>query len=268
MPALVLTYHAMNVDGRTHADNDHVALAQDLRALHGAGVRVARVHELAAAALGEAPMPRDPVVAITFDDGSWFDWHDLEHPTHGPQRAFAGILRDFAAESGAFVHATSFVIVSPRARAVLDRSCMVGAGWWGDDWWREAEAEGLLAIESHSWDHNHETLPAGLRADPRGGRFDHVGDPTEADAQVAQASAWLDAHVGARRPRVLAWPYGQSTPYLRDEWMPRHAAGLGILAAFGTRPAPLRTGAPRWDLPRYVCGRDWRSIDELLRLII
>lgn len=266
MPALVLTYHAMNVDGRGHADNDHVALAQDLRALHGAGVRVARVHELAAAALGEAPMPREPVVAITFDDGSWFDWHDLEHPTHGPQRAFAGILRDFAAESGAFVHATSFVIVSPRARELLDRSCMIGAGWWGDDWWREAEAGGLLAIESHTWDHNHETLPRALRADPRGGRFDHVEDPTEADAQVAQASAWLDAHLGARRPRVLAWPYGQSSPYLRDEWMPRHAAALGIMAAFGTRPAPLQPGAPRWDLPRYVCGRDWRDVDGLLRL--
>jgi peptidoglycan/xylan/chitin deacetylase (PgdA/CDA1 family) len=144
---------------------------------------------------------------------------------------------------------------------------MTGAGWWGHDWWRTAEAEGLMEIGSHSWDHNHETLPAHERHDPVGGRFDHVDDDAEAEAQVAQASRWLTGHLQPHGPRLLAWPYGQSSAFLRDQWMPMHAASLGVSAAFGTRAASLARGAPRWDLPRYVCGRDWQDADGLLRIL-
>ena len=50
------------------------------------------------------------------------------------------------------------MIVSPEARAELDRTCLIGRGWWGDDWWPQATAGDLIAVESHSWDHNHDTL--------------------------------------------------------------------------------------------------------------
>ena len=36
----VLTYHAMNVNGRDYADNDHVALARDLEWLHAHDWRI------------------------------------------------------------------------------------------------------------------------------------------------------------------------------------------------------------------------------------
>lgn len=144
---------------------------------------------------------------------------------------------------------------------------MIGAGWWGHEWWSQAEASGLIAIEPHSWDHNHETLPAAMRIDPVGGRFDHIDSEIEARRQIGDAVAWLDENVGRRRNRLLAWPYGQSSEYLRTEWLPTHAEALGLLGAFGTHPAPLSEASPRWDLPRFVCGRDWRTPAELLALI-
>jgi hypothetical protein len=85
-------------------------------------------------------------IALCCDDGSWFDWHDMDHPTFGRQRSFANILRDFAAGTGAPVHMTSFVIVSPDARLALDRTCLVGRGWGPHDGGRFALRDGLIAI--------------------------------------------------------------------------------------------------------------------------
>jgi hypothetical protein len=263
----VLAYHSMNIAGNAYATNDHIALTADLEELHRAGFEVVPLRAaFEAANAGSSTSLRR--VALTFDDGSWFDWHDLEHPAHGPQRSFANILRDFSSATGAHVHATSFVIVDPESRMVLDRTCMIGRGWWGHDWWRAAESEGIMDIESHSWDHNHDTLPAHMRRDAAGGRFDHIDSETEAARQVAQSVEWLNQNVCQRRSRFVAWPYGQSTEFLRKEWMPRFAARLGILGAFGTFAAPLTCASNRWDLPRYVCGRDWRTPSELLSLLI
>ena len=104
----VLAYHSNNVSGNDYADNDHVALATDLRLLARLGLRVVPLATVVDVLLGDAPASAvEGAVALSFDDGSWFDWHDIDHPTWGPQRGFAGILRDFAAESGAPVHATT-----------------------------------------------------------------------------------------------------------------------------------------------------------------
>ncbi len=130
----VLTYHAMNIAGNDYANNDHVALVEDLRAIQRHGLRVVPLALVVDALLGDAPESSVAnSVALSFDDGSWFDWHDIEHPTFGMQRGFAGILRDFSTSTHAPVHATSFVIVSPQARTALDRTCMIGRGWWGDE---------------------------------------------------------------------------------------------------------------------------------------
>src|SRR5690606_28187268 len=79
--------------------------------------------------------------------------------------------------------ATSFVIVDPEARAELDRSCLAGRGWWGDEWWDDALRSGLFAIENHSWDHHHDSLPRTVTGLP-GGRFDTLADHAAADAEV------------------------------------------------------------------------------------
>jgi hypothetical protein len=260
----VLTYHAMNVGGRDYGDNDHVALAQDLRLLKRLGRRIVPLAEVVDAFLAQRLDRLAGAVAITFDDGSWFDWHDIEHPSHGPQRGLAGILRDHRQASGAAVHATSFVIVSPRARETLDRTCMVGRGWWTDDWWDAALAEGLLDLQSHSWDHNHATLDA--RTDGRArGNFTAIDDRASADDALRQAGAWLRARWPGRRFDLLAWPYGESSAWVRGHYLPDPDAGHGLRAAFGTAPEPVHAGSDRWNLPRYVCGHHWRSPEELAR---
>ena len=264
----VLTYHSNNIGGNDYASNDHVALAADLRLLHRRGLRIVPLATVVDALLGAAPASSvEHAVALTFDDGSWFDWHDLDHPTCGPQRGFAGVLRDFALETAAPVHATSFVIVSPAARATLDQTCLIGRGWWGDDWWREAQREGLIAIESHSWDHNHHTLPLTAQRDQRKGTFRSIDSHADADAEIRQAADWLDAHLATHRTSLFAYPYGETNDYLLREYLPRHAHEHRLRAAFGTAPEPVEAGSPRWNLPRYVCGRDWASVDEFASVL-
>lgn len=261
MRAAVLCYHSINIHGGDYRENDHVALAEDLRTLHGLGLPIRPLHALVDALDGVADDP-SPCVALSFDDGSWFDWHDLEHPSCGPQRSFANLLGDFSRRTGAAAPATSFVIASAEARAQLDRTCLVGRGWWGDEWWPEAVASGRLAIESHSFDHQHETLARTASGLP-GGRFDNVLDHAAADAEIRAASDLLDALLPQRRTRLFAFPYGQTNAYLLDEYLPRFRHEHRLDAAFGTRPEPVHALSPRWDLGRFICGFHWNSPEGL-----
>ena len=264
----VLTYHSNNIAGNDYASNDHVALATDLRLIHARGLRIVPLRRVVDVLLDEAPQAEvENAVAISCDDGSWFDWHDLEHPTCGPQRSFVGVLRDFVAETGASVHATSFVIVSPEARAILDQTCLIGRGWWGHDWWREAQREGLLAIESHSWDHNHHTLPVTAQREQIKGNFRSIDSYADADAEIRQASDWLDAHLAPHRSRLFAYPYGDSNDYLVRDYLPNFVHEHRLRAAFSTEPEPVQTSSDRWLLPRYVCGQHWNEPAQLERLL-
>lgn len=264
----VLAYHSNNVGGNDYADNDHVALAADLRRIRALSLRIVPLARVVDGLLGDAPEDAlDRAVAITFDDGSGFDWHDIDHPTCGPQRGFAGILRDFASETASEVHATSFVIVSPDARTILDRTCLVGRGWWGDDWWRDAEREGLIAIESHSWDHNHHTLPATVQRAQAKGTFRTIDTHADADAEIRRANDWLDAHARTPRAGLFAYPYGETNDYLVDEYLPHRVAEHRLRAAFGTTPEPVERSSARWNLPRLVCGHHWRSPGDFERLL-
>ena len=258
----------MNVAGNDYSNNDHVALADDLRTLAGMGKRIVPVSLVVDALLGDAPRAEvADAVAISFDDGSWFDWHDIEHPDHGQQRSLAGALRDFSRESGAQVHATSFVIVSPNARAELDRTCMIGRGWWGDEWWPQAASEGILAIESHSWDHNHATLRHTAQHEQRKGTFKTIDTYADANAEIRQASAWLDRRLPGCRTTLFAYPYGECNDYLVDDYLPNRVGEHRLRAAFTTEPRRVESTSNRWRLPRFVCGEHWRSTSELQQLV-
>src|SRR5438045_7034882 len=135
----ILTYHAMAIDGRGPAVNDHDALAADLEVIDAEGYEVRPLAELVAAWLSRPQsLEGRKLVALTCDDGSDFDFRDIEHPQWGVQRSLLNILADFRAShprSQPGLHITSFVVVSPRDRAELDRLGMLGRGWWNDDWW-------------------------------------------------------------------------------------------------------------------------------------
>lgn len=51
----VLTYHAMNIAGNDSMTNDHIALREDLQALHRAGYAFVSTREAVSAAIGITP---------------------------------------------------------------------------------------------------------------------------------------------------------------------------------------------------------------------
>ena len=261
----ILTYHSQNVCGRSTADNDHAALAADLRALQSAGIRIVPLDWLADALDGRRPGRKlKRCVVLTFDDGCDFDVRDLDYPDHGLQQGFLGILEDFRREAGAAardLHATSFVIASREARLAIDTGSLFRRGWISDDWWRETDRGGRIAIENHGWDHNHPDLAGDGR-----GSFEGIGTHEQCLEQVVRAAGAIEAKIG-RWPRYFAYPFGESSEYLRETFFPGYPEVHGCRAALGTEPGRVTQASDRWNLPRFVCGRDWTSPGELIELL-
>jgi peptidoglycan/xylan/chitin deacetylase (PgdA/CDA1 family) len=192
----ILTYHSQNIRGNCYALNDHVALREDLKALHLAGHCFVSLEQLMDWMDGNAHAPRpERSVVLTFDDGCDFDVRDLDYPGHGVQPSFSGILADFVTAHGASaqpgLHATCFVIASSAARCIIDAGSLFGKGWISDDWWRQTDAAGLIAVENHGWDHKHADL-----ADDAAGTFHTVDTHAQCLEQVVRAAAAPASSVG------------------------------------------------------------------------
>lgn len=265
----ILTYHSLHAPGETYADNDHVALATDLMTIHRAGFGIVPLREIAdrLVAGDRAWFEVGRKVGISFDDGCNHDYIDFEYAGLPTLESFHTILAKFNERHApaAPACATSFVIASPVATAVLDRSCIAGRGQWHDGWWREAAAGGLLDIGNHSWDHLHASLPfvchsRGVRDD-----FSRVDNAQDAAMQIEQAEAYIRRIIGEEYATGLfAYPDGRSSAWLVEEYFP--AQDL-IVAAFGTHPAHVTADSNRWNLPRYVCGDHWASPEALAALL-
>jgi peptidoglycan/xylan/chitin deacetylase (PgdA/CDA1 family) len=263
---IILTWHSVNVLDDSYAGNDLVAFERDLQALDRLGWTVLPLADaLALQAQGRLP---SRAAVLTLDDGPVLDFRAFDHPTCGLQASAFQRLQRFAAGADRrhVPHVTSFVIASPEARDELDRSDYMSLGVWPDDWWRAANESGLMAIESHSWDHNHASLAGTLQRDNRRGDFRLIDTEPECRGEVDRASDYIE-RVAGRRPRFFAYPYGQASDYLRGEYLPRVGPALGLDAALGCDPEPVTAAADRWFLPRYMCGRDWRSPEELVLLL-
>ena len=266
----ILTYHGVNVAGNAYAQNDHVALASDLETFDRLGWRIVPLPEAVSRWLaGDPHWAGERTLALTFDDGTDFDWRDLPHPAHGLQRSLFNTLADFRAarDPARDAHATAFVVVSRETRERIDRVGLAGRGWWTDDWWADAVASGHAAIASHSWDHNHDLAEALMERRRATGTFRSIDRLDLADDEIARASAHLKRVVPNPGDRLFAYPYGESNDFLEREYFPKHHVRIGVDAAFGDAPQPMTGEASRWRLPRYVCGRDWRSPAELEALL-
>jgi peptidoglycan/xylan/chitin deacetylase (PgdA/CDA1 family) len=266
----ILTYQPMVIHGSEYATNHLCAFAQDLRGVTEAGFRIVPLQQAIQAYLeGRGDELRD-AVAFCVEDGTNFDYEDLPHPTAGVQRSVLNALRDFAAEHPGkqpALHATSFVIASPAARAELDRTCMLGQGWWTDTWWKEALSSGLMHVANHSWDHHHETLPEAFSLGVRRGTFRTIDSRDRADHEIRKAAEHLRQAAPNPGNELFAYPYGESNSYLVAEYLPRFAAELGIRAAFVDRPDFLEEDSPRWEIPRFMFGRDWSSPEGLQEIL-
>jgi hypothetical protein len=267
----VLTYHSINIDANTYAQNDHMAFAEDLRLIDKLGMRVIPLETVVNWHRGELPDSAiEAGVALTLDDGTSFDYDSIEHPTCGLQTGMFKLLAEFSREvpetRQPSLHVSSFVIVSPAARVELDRRNMVGKSWWGDDWWQPAQASGLMSIESHSWDHNHPTLAQVAQKDNQSGDFRLIATPEDCRVQIDQSGDYIETVTGYR-PRYFAYPWGQASDYLRRDYFPNCQEQHQFQAAFSSEPRPVTKRDDLWFLPRYVCGRDWKSTEELERIL-
>jgi peptidoglycan/xylan/chitin deacetylase (PgdA/CDA1 family) len=268
LKAAILTYHSQNIAGDKTANNDHVALAADLDALHAAGCQFVSLATLINAVFtGESTSHDSPLVCLTFDDGCDFDVRSLEFPGHGMQAGLLQIMEAFADHHGSDaqpgLHATSFVIASPGVRKIIDRNSLFGRGHMSDDWWRAAETHPLLSIGNHGWDHNHPDLEEGHYA--RGG-FEVVDTFEHCQQQVVRAGEYIRQQIG-RYPSFFAYPFGESSQYIREEFFSQLPKENRCVAALGTEAGLVTTRSNRWDLPRFVCGRDWSTPDELLETL-
>ncbi len=271
-PVPVLTYHSLTIGGNDYANNDHVAFASDLEQITTLGWQVVPLHRIVAAFLGEAPALSGKILAITFDDATDFDFHDLPHPTAGQQRSMLNIMHDFAlARPGAqpALHATSFAIASPDARAAMDRVCIQGRAWMNDTWWPQAVATGLMGIANHSWDHTHEAVERVAQRNQEKGNFFCIDNETDADAQIRQSAGFIEARAPSSSVWLFGYPYGHVNEFLSRDYLPRQALSTSpfVKAAFGTEAGRIRANSDRWNLPRYVCGWHWKSSDELVQLL-
>ena len=268
----VLTYHAVNISGNEYASNDLLAFAADLRVIDDLGLRVVPLQWVVEQLLGEATRDLSDCVAMTCDDGSDFDFRDLDHPAHGPQRSLLGCMRDFIDERGADaqpnLHLTSFVIASPRARNDMDRVCLADKGWMGDAWWFAAQQSGLIAIENHSWDHNHTAVTApDINGMPRGSFLD-VNNYARASSEIAAATRFINERISPSRTRLFCYPFSHVSAYLHDDYLPNFQAEHGMVAAMGDGAQPVTMSSDRWNLPRYICGWHWKSPEALRSILV
>lgn len=263
----VLTYHAVNIAGNDYANNDHVAFAADLRLIDDLGLRIVPVHWVVNQLLGLAERDLSGCVALSCDDGSDFDYFDLDHPQHGPQTSLFNVMRELRIERGRDcqpdLHLTAFVIASAQARETMDTACLAGKDWMRDSWWRAASISRLMAIENHSFDHNHPCLAEpGAGGMPRGSFLD-VNTAQRAEAEITTAQQILNDHLAPYRASLFCYPFGHAPEYLRAQWLPENGAKIGLKAAFGDGAQPLSQDSDIWNLPRYICGWHWKSPTEL-----
>ncbi len=268
----VLTWHGYNVFGNAYETNDLIAFGEDLRTLDDAGFAVVPLVDVARWVRGE---PVDflrqgrPVLALSCDDGTDYDWRDMVHPEFGAQQSFATRMREFQLErvdAQPTLNLTSFVITSPSARAQIDSGAMRAQGALNDDWWRAANASGLITIESHGWDHNHPTVSPVVQREQRTGDFFAIDTFAECDMQVRAASLFIESKSG-RKPELFAYPWTQASIYMRCDYMPKQAEANGVMAAFGGQSNYVAQHSDRWHLPRFVFGPDWKSADGLRAIL-
>jgi peptidoglycan/xylan/chitin deacetylase (PgdA/CDA1 family) len=267
--AHVLTYHSGNIEGNSYATNNIVAFREDLEVIRSLGLPIVPLRTVVDTLLGDGSrdLLPDHVVCLTLDDGLDFDFQELTHPNQGPQESIRGIMQDFKHSYSEPVHATSFVIASAAAREQIANKEMLGHQWISEWWWRPALETGLFHIGSHSWDHISPSTDFDVSETGRRGSSRFIDDSRAADLQVRAARAYIEGRASNPGSALLAYPYGDYSSFLVDEYLPDPAKQHGVLAAFTVNPGVIVPDSNRWVLPRNTCGIDWTSPEELRLLL-
>lgn len=263
MRATILCFHSGNA-------GDYKALPEALDAIFAARLAVLPLFTLAShlanGTLHELP---ERACCLTFDDGMDMDFVDVDHPVHGKQPSFARIMREAEARHGGAreLHATSFVIASPVARALIQERDMLGYPWMSDRWWNPAVASGYFHIANHSWDHLLPALDSVRQREQVRGDFTQVATHEDADWQVRKARELIELICPNPGAALFAYPFGHTNEYLLGEYFPRHRHEHRTIAAVTCEPAPVTPRTSRWAIPRYVFGVDWKDAAGLAAIL-
>ncbi len=263
----ILAFHSHSISGATYATNDHVALDESIALVQRLRIPVLRlldvVKELRRGAFATLP---ERFVCLTFDDGADYDWVDTRHAEQGMQPSMHSILRRHSRRLiGPWwlrkACGTSFVIASPAARRDMEAALPVRLS---DTWWPEAQASGLLDIGSHGWDHVHPAVSEMKSRPELIESFHKIDSGEEAQLQMDCAYEFIRRMTGSDSARLFAYPYGQVSEFIANEYLPGQKH---YWAAFTTEARPLHEDCNIWQLPRYVCGWNWKSAEELGKLL-
>lgn len=270
----VLLYHPQTIGPNCNADDtDVLALQRDLGLLRDMGFTPTPARHVVEWRLGlraGSTLPSRPVV-ITTDDGHNRNYLRTRHPTL-PCAADLPSVREVAEAFNA--HITMFVIASPTMRGILSP-----AGYYSDNWWYDAERHPLIAIQSHTADHEHQALTARV-TDPAldallpaagntDGRWSGENNPlrwgayASADVAVARAGRYIGGITGFW-PDFLAHPFGVVSPYMERVYLPALGREHEIVAAFCTEGAEpfVSRRSPIFCLPRLTRGNSWLTETE------
>lgn len=268
-PIPVLCYHSWTVNGPAYHENDHVALESDLKTLALRGYEIiplpALIRLLRGGDFDEAAQGKK-LVGITFDDGMVYDYCDAETHSCGEIKSFHTLMREsesVIAQMAPGPRALSFVIASNQCRQVLGGP----EDQFNDQWWEACATEGIIGIGNHSWDHVHEMLDTVRQQDNLKGSFFEIKTFEDAEAQIAEANAYILEKTGGRSLSIFGYPFGHASPYLCEEYFPQHAQRIGLSAAFSTAGAPVTQDCSLWSIPRFVCGEHWKTPTEFLGLL-
>lgn len=265
----VLTYHSANITGNEYHNNDHVALSLDLEVFNHLGYQIISASCLVDWLIGRIELDQTGrYVVLTFDDGVSLDFHDWDHPNYGFQQSFFNILSQFADKHPKHqpnVHASCFVIASQEARKNIQDQALSGHPLLGDEWWLDADKSKILSIENHSWDHNHPNCETTAQKTGKTGSFEVIDSYEECDKEVRHASEFIRTITG-KNSFLFAYPWGQSSDYIASEYFPDFQQQHRVTAAFTTEPKHVHSQTNQWLIPRYVCGEQWKSTDELVQL--
>jgi peptidoglycan/xylan/chitin deacetylase (PgdA/CDA1 family) len=124
-----------------------------------------------------------------------------------------------------------------------------------------------MDIECHSWDHVHPELDHVAQKDQVKGDFCRVESFEDCEIQFTRAGEYIGRVLGGKRPTLFAYPCGEASDYALSEYLPNHQSRHQFRAAFSTEPKSVSKSDNTWLLPRFTCGLDWKSPQELTEIL-
>lgn len=264
----ILAYHASNISGNVYHLNDHIAFESDLYTIHHQGFKIIPLKWIAEWVLGKRDLTHigDKLVGLSCDDGLDLDYKNGEYFNFGPQISFYHIMKKFIEDVGEHaqphINLTSFVIASPDGRKKIDDVSLKKHDLLNENWWHEANETGLIDIENHSWDHRHPDIYSESEAN-----FTSVLDFETANKQIIEAKSYIDLVLEPSKTSLFAYPWGHVNDYLLKEFLPNEGVNSGIEGAFTCGAKKVKKNTSRWELPRYICGFNWKSPNGLVKIL-